>query len=114
MSYITLSDIPQVDVRIDQTQIEEANAYIDRVLSSKGIDPTQVDPQNPHLKQLAINYALYRAYLLQHTDKESPYLEKAKELMREIERLEKEISSELLGIESKSGRSFGSFQIGRA
>ncbi len=112
--FITLADIPQsLDVEVEQSQIDEANAYVSRFLLSKGIDPSQVDTQNPHLKQLAITYALYKAYLLFHRDKESPYLEKAKELEKELQRLESQITSEVLGISSSSGKTFGVFKIQR-
>jgi len=115
MNFINLSDIPQsVDVEVEQQQVDEANAYVERLLISKGIAPSQVDPSNKHLKLLAVNYALYRAYLLYHRDKDSPYLDKAKELEKEIQKLEQQINSELLGISSSGGRTFGSFRIQRS
>ena len=116
MSFLTLNDIPPniTDVTIDPEQIEEANLYVQRVLISRGIDPSQVDPQNPHLKKLALSYALYRSYLVKHAGQDSVYLEKAKEIKKDLEELEKSITPELLGIESSTGKSFGTFRIRRA
>ena len=81
MSFLTLSDIPPniTDVTIDPEQIEEANLYVQRVLISRGIDPSQVDQNNPRLKKLALFYALYRSYLVKHAGQDSVYLDKAKD-----------------------------------
>ena len=116
MNFLTPDDIPPniTDVTIDPEQIEEANLYVQRILTSKGIDPSQVDPQNPHLKKLALSYALYRSYIVKHAGQDSVYLEKAKEIKKDLQELEKSITPELLGIESSAGKSFGTFHIGRA
>lgn len=114
MSFITIEDIPLLeDVQVEQAQVDEANLFVERVLISKGINPQEVDPQNPHLKELAKSYAIYRTYLLKHTDRDSPYLEKAKELEKEIKRLSESISAEMLGISRTSGKSFATFRIQR-
>ena len=113
MDFITLSDFGETDVEILPQCIEEANSYIERILKARGIDPTTVDSNNKHLKELAKTYTLYKCYLYAYRNEESPYKEKAEQFAKLLKELESQLTPEVLGISTSVGNSFGVFRIQR-
>jgi len=113
LQVVDLSDFESSDVEVTQQCVDEANSYVERVLLARGIDPAQIDPNNEHLKELAKTYALYKCYLYSYRDGGSPYKEKADQLYKLLKDLEKQLTPEVLGIESQTGHSFGVFRIQR-
>ena len=116
MEFITLSDIPVDElVQIEQTEIDEANRYVERVLLQKGI-PITIDLQNNiHLKDLAKTYAIYRAFLKKYTStgNENEYGVKLKYYEKLLKDIESSITKETLGITDQTTLIFGTFKIGR-
>lgn len=116
MEFITLADIPADEiVQIEQEEIDEANRYVERVLTKKGIDITTDLKENIHLKDLAKTYAVYRAFLKRYTTtgNENEYGVKLKYYEKLLKDIEDAITKETLGIADKTTSTFGTFHIGR-
>ncbi|NPA54066.1 MAG: hypothetical protein GXO21_05295 [Aquificae bacterium] len=116
MEFITLLDIPTDElIQIEQSEIDEANRYVERVLFQKGIPLTPELQDNMHLKDLAKTYAIYRAFLKRYsaTGNENEYGIKLKHYEKLLKDIENSITKETLEITSETTSVFGTFKIGR-
>jgi len=96
--YATLDDINDPLVEVTETDLLEADDYIDNLLRQKGIDPSTISLPNQTLKLLAIYYACYRAAIRNAQTEDTVLFEKAKHYKQLLEEKEKQITPEALGI----------------
>ncbi len=116
MEFITLADIPNDElIQIEQTEIDEANRYVERVLLQKSIPITADLQNNIHLKDLAKTYAIYRAFLKRYSSSgnENEYGVKLKYYEKLLKEMENSITKETLGITDPSNTVFGTFKLNR-
>lgn len=116
MEFITLADIPNDElIQVEQSEIDEANRYVERMLVKKSIPVAHELQNNPHLKDLAKTYAIYRAFLKRYssTGNENEYAVKIKYYEKLLKEIEDSITREILFPISEEATIFGTFRLSR-
>ncbi len=94
--YAQLADIPDESVMVLESDLLEADNYIENLLTSNGIAPPT--GTNDTLRVLAVYYALYRACVREARGEDTVYLDKAKQ----YEKLYKEKSVQVVRVLRRS------------
>lgn len=111
--YAQLFDVNDPVLQVTESDLQQADAWLDGQLRARGISPDEVDPTHPLLK----NLALYQAYIIAATcgkasDEEGVMDAKVRYYSELAKGLLMVLSREALGLQATRG-SYGTVQIGR-
>lgn len=109
--YASTTDITEQTVVVQETDLQEADNYIDNLLLSKGIDPSTVVLPNDTLRLLAVYYATYRALIRESTFEDTVLLEKAKLYEKLYKEKTEQVRADTLGVAGSA--TFTGDRVGR-
>lgn len=97
--YAQLSDVPDEGINVVESDLLEADNYIDNLLISKGVNPEEVQGSDT-VKLLAVYYALYRACIREAVNEDSVFLEKAKYYEKLYKSKEEQLKEKLSAVKN--------------
>ncbi|GAB6043580.1 hypothetical protein [Endothiovibrio diazotrophicus] len=116
MSWATVDDCNDGMVTVIQEDLDFALSWLQILLASKDIDPSEVPAGNQTLKSLQVVKALEAACLRDASGQDSPVLKKAPQYRQQADDMAALVSRKSLGLDqaaSSSSSSFASIAIGR-